>query len=133
MFLVLQMRKETSTAREFCQKIGKVSEQSAKALKKLYPAFTSQSVKSGKRKFDPSGECVVSSEKRKKKATSIRIKPHSFIVFLPQKTVFVPKGYARQQLGRQGRVLKASFTRNMCVKEVKDTVVKTSSWIAFGF
>lgn len=119
------MRRVTSKASEFCQKIGKVLDQSALALKKLYPAFSS--VK-GKRKFDPLGECVVAREKRKKKATSTRIKPRTFfIVFLPRKTVYVPKGYARQRFAKQGRVLKTSFRRNMDAQEVKNTVIATFS------
>ena len=118
----------TSKASEYCQKIGKVSEQSAKILKKLYPAFSSQSIKSGKRKFDPAGECVVANEKRKKKSTSTRNKLRTFsVVLLPRKTVYVPKGYARQQLSKQGHVLKTSFRRNMNVQEVKVAIVDTFS------
>lgn len=65
---------------------------------------------------------------RKKKATNTRVKSRTFwIVFLPKKTVFVPKGYARQQLAKQGRVLKASFRRDMSVAEVRETVVDTFS------
>lgn len=116
----------TSRAKDYCQKVGKVSEQSAKALKKLYPAFSSQS--KGKRKFDPADECVVASAKRKKKSTSTRIKPRTFcIVFLPKKTVYVPKGYTRSRLTKQGRVKKALFRRNMSAEEVKDTVVDAFS------
>lgn len=122
------MKSMTTKAQEYCQKVGKVSEQSAKALKKLYPAFSSQSLACKKRKFDPTDECVVASEKRKKKATSTRMKPRTFcIVFLPKKTVYVPKGYARSRLAKQGRVLKVLFRRNMSVEEVKDTVVNTFS------
>ena len=43
----------------YCQNVGKVSDQSATALKKLFPAFSSQCVISKwKRKFDPTKECV---------------------------------------------------------------------------
>ena len=98
-------------------------------MKRLYPAFSSQSGSSkGKRKFNPSDECVVASEKRKKKATNTRAKLRTFyIVLLPKKTVYVPKGYAKSRLAKQGRVVKAVFKRNMNSEEVKETVVDAFS------
>ena len=127
--VVTQMKIVMSKAQHYCQKVGKVSDQSTTALKKLFPAFSSQCVTSkGKRKFDPTEECVVASAKKKKKATSTRGKPRTFcIVFLPKKTVYVPKGYTRSRLVKQERVLKALFRRNMSVKEVKHSVVNIFS------
>ena len=60
--VITQMMTVTSKAQDYCQRVGKVSEQSAKVLKKLYPAFSSQAATSkGKRRFDPTDACVVAS------------------------------------------------------------------------
>lgn len=123
------MKQVTGKAQDYCQKVGKVSEQSAKVLKKLYPAFSSQSGTSrGKRKFDPNEECIVANEKRKKKATSVRLKPRTFcIVLLPKMTVYVPRGYTRSRLAKQGHVQKAAFRKNMNAEEVKHAIVSAFS------
>ena len=85
---------------------------------------------SGKRKFDPTEECIVASQQKKKKAANTRAKPREFhFVFLPKTTVFVPKGYQRSKLAKKGRVVKASSRRNMSTVEVHDTI--TSAFASF--
>ena len=63
---MLQGDDKTSKAVKHCEKLGKVSGASAKALQKLFPACSSRSFTKGKRKFDPSEECIVADQKRKK-------------------------------------------------------------------
>lgn len=49
------------------------------ALNKLFPALSSPaSTSKGERKFEPTEECVVPSEKKKRKTTNIRVKPRLF-------------------------------------------------------
>lgn len=111
------MRKETNKAQQYCEKLGRISKQSARVLKNRLGAS------SGKRKFDPTEECIVASQQKKKKAANTRAKPREFnLVFLPKTTVFVPKRYLRSKLAKKGRVVKASFRRNMSPVEVYDTI-----------
>ena len=92
-------------------------------LKKLFPSCQS-SVGKRRRQFDPTEECLVEDLKRKKKSTSTRSKPRSItVVFLPKKTVYVPKGNVRRNLTRQGRTAKVVLKRNMKPKEIKCIVV----------
>lgn len=66
----------TTQAVKYCRELGKPSEQTAKTLRKLFPACSSfKKATAQKRKFDPKAECVAITQKRKKKAANIRIIP----------------------------------------------------------
>ncbi len=118
----MQVQAETSKAQGYCARVGKVpSEKNAVALKKNFPAFYGNSKK---RKFDPTAACVVADQLKKKKSTNTRIKPRTFnIVLLPKMTIFVPKGYQRSKLTREGRILKLVFRRNMSSEDVRSTIL----------
>ncbi len=98
----------------------------AQALRKLFPGFRGNQDKSKlKRMYDPSDDCVVSCQKRKKKSTSVRMKPRTFpVVLLRKKTMFVPKRYSRQRLNKEGRIQKVVLRRNMSADVVKCTIVR---------
>ena len=83
-----------------CHKVSQPSRLTAETLKKLFPGCSSTSEPSlGKRKFDPSTECIVSGQKKKKKSSNIRGKPRTIpVVLLKWKSRFVPRGYARSRL-----------------------------------
>ena len=85
---------------EKCHKVSQPSRLTAETLKKLFPGCSSTSEPSlGKRKFDPSAECIVSGQKKKKKSSNIRGKPRTIpVVLLKWKSRFVPRGYARSRL-----------------------------------
>ncbi len=123
------MKNDTSKARQYCEELGHVGEKSARVLKKFFPAYSqSPGPSTGKRRFDPTGECVASSQHKKKKAGITRAKPKEFsIVLLPRHTVYVPKGYQRSKLSKKGRVVKVSLRRNMSEVEVDDSVTKAFS------
>ena len=91
----------------------------------MFPGFGSNSER-GKRKFDPRDDCVVADQKRKKKSTSVRIKPRNFpVVLLRKKTVFVPKGHSRQRLNKDGRIKKLTFRRNMSSEDVTSMILES--------
>ena len=99
--------------------MGSVTEISAKALQKLFPACSS------KRKFDPGAECVAAAQKRRKKAANTRVKPRTIaVVLMKKRRMFVPKGYARSQLNKAGCIIKLEFRRNMSSQEVKNVILR---------
>ena len=102
-----------------------MSEPSAVAMQKLFPGFGVNYGKT-KQKFNPSGECVVSELKRKKKSTNARIKPRNIaVVLLRKKSIFVPKGHSRQLLNKQGRIHKILFCRRMSENDVKIKILES--------
>ena len=114
------MKASTSNAVGYCHRVGKPSDQCAKMLKKLFPAFS----QSERPKFDPGKECVALAQKRKKKAANLRVKNRTItVVFLQKKSVFVPKGYMRRQLHKMGRIAKLQFRRNMTTEEVNSVLL----------
>ena len=113
-----------SAALKHCGNLSTVSEASANVVRKIFPGLKSK-CGNGKRKFDPSEECVIADQKRKKKSTSVRIKPRTFpVVLLRKKTMFVPKGHNRQRLNKDGRIQKVAFRRNMSQDEVTNTILE---------
>ena len=85
-----------------CKKVGKPSESSAAALAKLFGS-TATAGPSRKRSFDPMSECVVASQRAKKKAT-------------------VPKGRLHSKLKDSGRIVKLQFKRCMKASQVRSIV-----------
>lgn len=126
--IVLQVQTITSKAQSYCTKVGEVSEKNIQVLKKHFPAFHGLSSTSKKRKFDPTENCIVADQQRKKKAANTRMKPRVFhVVFLPRLTTFVPRGYQRSKLAREGRILKLTFRRNMSSEDVQTTILDAFS------
>jgi len=73
-----------------------------------------------KRTFDPSSDCVVASQKAKKKATNQRIKAKNVtVVLLHNKEEKVPKGRKRSA---SGRIKKLEFKRCMKATKVRDII-----------
>ena len=60
----------SSNAFSVCRKVGQPSEASASALAKLFGNSHSKPGPSRKRSFDPTSECVIASQRSKKKATN---------------------------------------------------------------
>ena len=54
-----------SAALKHCGNLSTVSEASANVVRKIFPGLKSK-CGNGKRKFDPSEECVIADQKRKK-------------------------------------------------------------------
>lgn len=78
--------------------------------------------------FNPKAECVVASQKAKKKATNLRIKPKNIsVVLLREKPHFVPKGHLRKKLKERGRIAKLEFKRSMTSSEVRSLIVDAFS------
>lgn len=105
-----------------CSKVGQPSEASASALAKLF-GHGSKPGPSRKRSFDPSADCVVASQRYKKKATNQRMKMKTVtVVLLKEKPAVVPKGRSRTKLRDSGRVKKLQFKRCTTVSEVRSII-----------
>ena len=101
--------------------MSKPTEAEAKALAKYFPSAQSK-IRQGA--FDPTAECVVLGQQKKKKA-AIRPKqwPISISVVMMQSYgPVIPKGKERQKLASQGRILNMKVTRGMSSKEVEDKI-----------
>lgn len=108
------MKSTTDKASAVCKSVGNPSGSTAGVLAKLFHNSPKAGPSKGSRKrsFDPRSECVVASQKSKKKATNQRIKPKMLtVVLLSQKPDFVPKGHSRKKLKKAGRILKVEFKR----------------------
>ena len=104
--------------------MGGPSKSSAAALAKLFGNATN----ARKRSFDPSAECVVASQKAKKKATNQRMKSKTlFVVLLKEKPAVVPKGRSRSKLTECGRIVKVQFKRCMKASEVRNVICSAFS------
>lgn len=76
--------------------------------------------------FNPTAECVVSGNQKKKKA-AIRSKQRAVnvsVVMMKKYSPTIPKGKERQNLAAEGRILNMKVTRGMSAKEVKDKISK---------
>ncbi len=101
-----------------CKQLAKPSEANSKALVSLFPGLQNR-----KRSFSPSDECVVAKQHRKKKAgnPSARGRPKMLkVVFLDKLVPALPKGEARDQLCREGRIKEVAIRRSMTATVVAD-------------
>lgn len=79
-----------------------------------------------KRKFDPTDECIVAGQHRRKKSAS-QLKGRSkqiTVVLLSNIPSSIPKGTAREQLKKKGKVREVPFQRYMSEEEVKEVLVE---------
>ena len=106
-----------------CKKVGKPGESSAAALAKLF-GNTATAGPSRKRSFDPTSECVVASQRAKKKATNHqRMKTKTLtVVLLKEKPAIVPKGRSRSKLKDSGRIVKLQFKCCMKASQVRSII-----------
>ena len=91
----------------------------------LFPACAS-STKNKKRKFDPTDECIVAGQHRRKKFAS-QSKGRSkqiTVVLLSNIPSSIPKGAAREELKKKGKVREVAFQRYMDEEEVKEVLVE---------
>ena len=122
MFLLIVLQSVCGTANNL-KNLGRPSEKCASTLKNLFPVTSNK-----KRKFDPTGACVSTDARRKKKAASTRIRPKKVsVVLLEAMPPYVPKGHARAKLMKTGLIKQISFCRNMSNIEVRDILVKEFS------
>ena len=108
-------------------RVKKPTEAQAKALATYFPSTSSR--KRRMDPFDPSAECVVISQQRKKKA-AIKGKPkiHSVtVILMPAFQSSVPKGKKRQTLLSEGRIQTLRLTRCMSALEVKNAIIRAFS------
>ena len=101
--------------------MSKPTEAEAKALAKFFPSTKS---KSSGGSFDPTADCVVLGQQKKKKAA---IKPKQrpisiSVVMMKKYSPIVPKGKKRQQLAAQGRILNMKVTREMSSEEIQSKI-----------
>lgn len=117
------MKHVSSSIKDACQKLKNPEEGTSKALKELFPSWTSSKKK---RKFDPLSNSVAAEQQRKKKAAI----PHhtgrsrSFpVILLKEIPVTYPRGNIKERLKRIGRYKRLTFNRTMSNEEVKKTIV----------
>ena len=112
----IQCEDDFDKGKKLSKNLGKPRENTAKALASLFPTLQGR-----KRKFDPSSECVVSGNQRKKKAgnpgSSGRPKVLK-VVCLQDIPPTIPKGRARDALSREGKIKELPIRRNMSIKDV---------------
>ena len=102
--------KSSGKAKDICRRLGKPSEANAKVLANLFPACAS-STKNKKRKFDPTDDCIVAGQHRRKKSAS-QSKGRSkqiTVVLLSNIPSSIPKGAAREELKKKGKVREVAF------------------------
>jgi hypothetical protein len=107
--------------------VGQPSDSTAGVLSKLFRGSSFPSTSEGKRKrsFDPKADIIVAEQKRKKKATNLRIKPRKVtLVLLCKKPVYVPRGHLRKKLRNEGRVIQVELKRCMSAEEVWETIIE---------
>ena len=79
-----------------------------------------------RKKFDPTDECIVAGQHRRKKSAS-QLKGRSkqiTVVLLSNIPSSIPKGAAREQLKKKGKVREVPFQRYMSEEEVKEVLVE---------
>ena len=89
----------------------------------MFPACAS---KSKKRKFDPTEECVVATQQKKKKAGITKYKGRSKsinVVILKEIPNIIPRGPFRTRLEAYGRIKDLYVHRVMSEKEVNDVIL----------
>lgn len=95
-------------------------------MAQFFPSTAKPKVGSSSNTFDPTAECVVSGNQKKKKA-AIRPKQRAVnvsVVMMKKYSPTIPKGKERQNLAAEGRILNMKVTRGMNAKEVKDKISK---------
>ena len=114
---------------DICRRIGKPSEHTARALKKLFPTCSTSGLGEKRRMvFDPSAECVAAAQQQKKKAANTRTKPRSItVVLFNEHRDYVPKGNTRMQLSKAGRIQKMQFRKRMSAQEVRNVLFSSFS------
>ena len=110
----------TDTATSICQSVGNVSGSVTQKMKSLFPSTSfSGAVRCPVSVFDPTKECAVAvNQKKKKKA--VRIKPINL-------TVMAITGYRvhKNKVLREGRQQKVQINRVMTAQEVKQAIVSS--------
>ena len=114
------LQKVTGKAQSIITRVKCPSE--ATALSSLFPARKRVEGPS----FDPTAECVVlPQQKKKKSAIKSNQKPSTVtVVLLKDYSCIVPKGKRRQALALQGRVKPVKLMRRMKPVEVKEAILK---------
>lgn len=112
------MMKSSDRAKDMCKKLGKPSQANARVLASLFPACASSAKK---RKFDPTDECVVAEQHRRKKSASAKGRSKQVtVVLMKDIPSSIPKGAAREQLKKKGQVKDIAFQRHLDEDEVKE-------------
>lgn len=108
---------------KLCGNLKKPSEADKQKLATLFPGPDIKKVSST---FDPKADCIVDSQKRKKKKAITRDRPKKIsVVLLPDFMQVVPKGNARKRLNKDGRIKKLEFRRNMSFLQARNVIVKS--------
>ena len=114
-------------AQSIIDRVKKPTEAQAKALASYFPSTSSR--KRRLEPFDPSAECVVLSQQKKKKAAiKGKLKTHSVtVVMMKAFERSVPKGKKRQKLFSEGRIQTLKLTRCMNACEVNRAIIRAFS------
>ena len=95
-----------------CTTLGKPSQADARVLSSLFPSSESRPLKRSSSVFDPLNECIVSAQKRKRKA--VRIKPRKVtVVVVHRETTVVLRSGKRRALKQEGNIRQLQFVRTM--------------------
>lgn len=124
------MRKGVSIA----ESLKEPSKADAKALSKLFPSSRKSEKRSSSLVFDPTSECVVAPQQRKKKRSlslSRSNKPFKISCFLIRSLARgVPRGNYRADLRRCGNEAQVQMMRNMTKERVKVTILQAFNHIS---
>lgn len=120
-----------SNAITICDRVGKKpTAATAQALKKLFPSSASTPAPvQRKRVFDPTADCVFTSEKKKKKAARCRGTMVNFVL-LRDFEKGLPRKEARKQLMEGNCAKKIEIFRTMSADEVKTKVLQEFTTIS---
>ena len=106
------------------QKLARPSEAEAKALGKLFPSSASAG-KKRTRPFDPTSECCVAREQKKKKAANSQGRVTNVqVVLLKSFIPSLPRGKRRTELKDSGLIQTVQFKRSMSPLEVKNQIIR---------
>ena len=105
------------------QKLARPSEAEAKALGKLFPSSASAG-KKRTRPFDPTNECGVAREQKKKAANSQGRVTNVQAVLLKSFIPSLPRGKRRTELKDSGLIQTVQFKRSMTPLEVKNQIIR---------
>ena len=110
------------SAAALSDRLGKPGQKEGEVLSKLFPS-SSKKRKTSCRPFDPTAECCVSAQQKRKKAATTGGRPTNVkVVVMPKFLPVIPRGARRTKLFSEGRVKSVQFKRSMDYTEVKSVV-----------